>query len=287
MKPARDIETLVRDLSGQEGTEAHDRILGHLIGLLRQRKNQKPAAAQSDTGRTLMNSPIAKLAVSAVVIAAVVLGLLEFIGSDSSSGVVWAEVAERTQASQAVIYRIKLKHSTTGDTEPDFFIAYLSAARCRQDAYKADQVTQSLYCDFDTRTVVWVGHEARQSMQRPMDEQTLREQHGAWADPSAWVQDFLSRDYTELGQKTIDGVLCEGIETTDPTWGVATFAVEKLVARVWVSVETGYPVLLEGQLSGPGGDPHVAGVLDQFQWNAELDPSLFEPDIPSDYQQIH
>ncbi len=26
--------------------------------------------------------------------------------------------------------------------------------------------------------------------------------------------------------------------------------------------------------------------MDQFQWDVELDPSLFEPNIPSDYKEI-
>jgi hypothetical protein len=45
--------------------------------------------------------------------------------------------------------------------------------------------------------------------------------------------------------------------------------------------------MLEGEVTGGGNEKlHIKGVLDQFQWDVELDPSLFEPDIPSDYEQI-
>ena len=27
-------------------------------------------------------------------------------------------------------------------------------------------------------------------------------------------------------------------------------------------------------------------IMDQFQWDVELDPSLFEPNIPPDYEQM-
>jgi outer membrane lipoprotein-sorting protein len=90
----------------------------------------------------------------------------------------------------------------------------------------------------------------------------------------------------KLGQKMIDGVLCEGLETTDSAFGVANFQVDSLVARVWVSVETGYPVLLEAEVVGDNGQLRITGVLDEFQWDVELDPSIFQPKIPPDYTQI-
>jgi len=61
-------------------------------------------------------------------------------------------------------------------------------------------------------------------------------------DPNSRVLRFLSCKHKELGQKTIAGVLCEGIETTDPAFHGGEHPPESLMARVWVSVETGYPV---------------------------------------------
>ena len=52
-----------------------------------------------------MRSPVIKLAIAAAIIAAVILGLFEFIGRGNTSGVVWAEVAQKVQASQGVIFR--------------------------------------------------------------------------------------------------------------------------------------------------------------------------------------
>ena len=240
-----------------------------------------------DTARPLsirniiMKSPITKLAAAAV-IAVVVLGLVEFIGTDSSSGVVWAEVARKVEASRGVIYRRRI-----GDDGSNYSINYLSTTHSRTDSYKGDEIARTSYCDFDARIVVWVAHDAKKYIQEAMSEQTMREQHGAWANPNRWVQEFLSKDYSKLGQKTIDGVLCEGIETTDPTFGVPNFPVDSLVARIWVSVETGYPILLEGEVTGgDDGKLRMTGVVDQFQWDVELDASLFEPNIPTDYKQI-
>lgn len=283
MRPAEDIRQMIHRWNDKTSAQMDEQVLGDMGRALEQSQRQAARGGPHIRGLTMRN-PIAKLAVAAAIIAAVVLGLFEFSGSDGGSGVVWAEVAERLEASQRVSYRITLTHSTLGDSAPDYSMSYLSATRSRQDAYTGDEVTQSIYCNFDADTIVWIGHETKKYSQQPMDEQTRREQHGAWSNPTKWVQEFLSRAYTELGQKTVDGELCDGIEITDPTFGVATFAVESLVARVWVSVETGYPVLLEGEMSG--GGVRIGGVLDRFEWDAELGDDLFEPEIPEDYEQI-
>jgi hypothetical protein len=106
------------------------------------------------------------------------------------------------------------------------------------------------------------------------------------ADPNGTVQRFFSCKHKELGQKTIDGVLCEGIETTDPAFYGRVNPPETPMARVWVSVETSYPVQLEGEYVSDDGQTRYAFVQDQFQWDVELDESIFEPNIPAGYIDI-
>ena len=53
------------------------------------------------------------------------------------------------------------------------------------------------------------------------------------------------------------------------------------LARLWVSVETGYPVQFEGERVY--GDQRHTYAQDQFQWDVEIDESLFEPNIPEGY----
>ena len=105
------------------------------------------------------------------------------------------------------------------------------------------------------------------------------------ADPNRWAQKFLSAECQKLGQKMVDGILCEGLETTDQAVvGESDPPVDSVVLRLWVSVETGYPVLLEGSAVREADGVRIEVVLDQFQWDVELDPSEFEPKIPPDYE---
>jgi len=288
VRSTENIEKLVKNLDLDIDTNAQTDqvVLSELLDTQKKLIKQQSAYALLNIRRKIMKSPITKLAAAAVIIAVVVLGLFEFINSDISSGVIWADVVNRVQASRGVIYRNRATLSGR-PADSDYSIAYLSDTKSRHDFYKGDTITRSFYCDFDAKTEAWLTHSEKKYKQDAMSEQTIQEQHGAWASPDRWIQEFLSRDYKNLGQKTIDGELCEGIETTDPTFGVSTFPVESLVARVWVSVKTGYPVMLEGDITSADDDKmHIKGTLDQFQWDVELNPSIFEPNIPLDYEQM-
>jgi len=94
------------------------------------------------------------------------------------------------------------------------------------------------------------------------------------------VKQFMAHEYTELGPDIIDGIEVEGIEVTDPkVWGGM---VAKAVGRLWVDVATNLPVRIEMEMFME--DMETKMVMDQFEWGIELDPSLFEPVIPEDYE---
>ena len=161
---------------------------------------------------------------------------------------------------------------------------YSSPTHSRRDTCKGDQVTGSLYNDYDARTIVRIGHDDKRYFRHPMSEQMVQE-HQNEISPKVWAQKFLSCKYKDLGQKTIDGVLCEGLETTDPALDESGSPVESVLAQLWVSVETGYPVRCEGSLVFEGDDGvRIEAVLDKFQWDVELEPSEFDPKIPPDYE---
>jgi hypothetical protein len=119
----------------------------------------------------------------------------------------------------------------------------------------------------------------------------LLEQHDDWINPRYLVQTILACKHRKLGQKTIEGILCEGIETTDPAaLGHLPIPVTRLDVemQLWVNAKTEYPILFESKKSFEynGEVFESESVMDQFQWDVELGPSIFEPNIPSDYVDI-
>jgi outer membrane lipoprotein-sorting protein len=252
------------------------------------------APGQQSIRRSIMKSPIVKLAVAAVIIALVVLGLFEFIGTGNTSSVVWADVVRKVEASRGLIVR---STDPISSSKNEYSITYTSPSYCRRDFYKDEQIIRIGYVDFtdsDTYTLIDVFHIHKlctTTTYKKSDYQLFLEWNDDWTNPGFLVQMILSAEYSKLGQKTIEGVLCEGIETTDPAClrplpeQVNNLQVE---FRLWVSAETGYPVLYESKMSGEfkGEVGELEYVMDQFQWDVELDPDIFEPNFPPEYEVV-
>jgi len=237
----------------------------------RRQRNRQRRAEQCVTQR----------AVAAAIIAAVLIGATLF--RSSGSGVVWAEVAQKVQASRGVIFR-STEHIVpdTYDQENDYSMQYCTSTQSRLDGYKGGQIVKTIWGNCNTKTVILVNHYHKSYVQNTSDKRMPDSLQTA--DPNRWVQRFLSCQYEKLGRKTIDGVLCEGIETTGPAFYGGGNPPETPVARLWVSVETGYPVQFEGERVFR--DQRHTYVQDQFQWDVEIDESLFEPNIPEGYIDI-
>ena len=227
-----------------------------------------------------MKNPIAKLTTAAVIIVLVVLGLFEFFDTENKAGVVWAEVVEKVQASRGMIFRSQDSYKDTHD----YTMQYLSSTHSRLDSYKGNEIVQTIYDDFNTKTVILVDHLPSHKSYVKMTLEEKMPDSLQTADPNRWVQRFLSCEYRKMGRKTIDDVLCEGIETTDPAFYCGGHPPEIPVARLWVSVKTGYPVRFEGERVY--GDQRHTYAQDQFQWDVEIDESFFEPNIPEGYIDI-
>lgn len=92
------------------------------------------------------------------------------------------------------------------------------------------------------------------------------------------LSDFSQRAQKQLGEKSIDGSMCDGFEIKtsdiDPSAGNGTL-------EVWVDRTTQLPVLVEMQISDQV--PTVM-VFENIVWNSELNESLFSTVPPKDYK---
>ena len=287
MKSAEDIRRYFQKSTLSTNPDTHEAIFEKIQRAQDQSKTTAPALSGFNRRSKIMKSNITKLAATVVIIAVVVLGLFEFIDHDGASGVVLAEVARKVQASQGVIFRSKEISQDWRDNEPDYTMNYLSSTHSRLDSYKEDQIFKTIYDDFNTKTVILVDHLPSHKSYVKMTFEKMQ-QSNFLTDPKSMIQRFLSCEHRELDSNTVEGVLCEGIETTDPAFDGSgpDYPTDSVMARIWVSVETGYPVQLEIEIVRNNGEIRIGGVSDQFQWDVELDESMFEPNIPPDYIDI-
>jgi hypothetical protein len=272
MRPAEGIKRLIENLSDKTSAQMDRRVREDMMRALEE-SNQKSALKEPYIRKKIMKNPITKLTAAAVIIVAVILGLFEFVGNESKSGVAWAEVAKNVEASRGVIFRAR----DTGSRDPNddwpngYRIFWRSAAVSRMDIYRGGQIHRTIYLNYDAKTTIGVFHDAQKYSKEAMSDQTARGDKG-WSDPQGLLNLGLSVEHRSLGQKKINGVLCEGIEGTGP---------DGSTGRLWADVETGYPVLVE--IEGVDGS---TGTMDQFRWNVDLLAEGVEPEIPADYEPL-
>ncbi len=98
MEPIRSIEEAIRvKLNVAAGPALHDRVLAR-VRRAQEQSHEATPAPEPVTRRTIMRSPMVKLGIAAAIIAVVGLGILELFGTGGTSGVAWADVAERFES---------------------------------------------------------------------------------------------------------------------------------------------------------------------------------------------
>ena len=294
MKSAENIEKLIKNLDLDIKTNANtdQRILKKLIETHEKSKQMNSASIEPNIRRTIMKNPIIKLAAAAVIITVVALGLFEFIDTGSTSGVVWAEVVRKVESSRGVIYRTrKIGMGDPNDDWPKAHIMhYKSPLHSRTDWYREGQVRRTMNFDLSTKIQVWLAHDAKVYDRQTMTEETVqsvqRDQKSGWLRPEDITSKILSFENWKIGTRTIDGVLCEGLETNDPAVCGAP-PTKTFAGRLWVSVETGYPVLIEIEATdGEDGSIQRKGFVDQFEWDVEFSSGDRQISIPDGYRSL-
>jgi hypothetical protein len=290
MKSVNDVKKFFKNAAINTNPNIDEAVFNKVL-MAHKTTNKRTAANELNIGRTIMKNPIIKLSAAALIIAVVVLGLFEFKDTDSTTGIVWAEVLKKVEASRGSVVRCREKSSFQPSDETDYTMKYYSPTHSRTDHYEGGHITYSYYEDFDTMTITAVFHPHKHYIIDKLNDSGpdfFLEKHEHWMNPRYLVQRVLAGEHKNLGQKTIDGVLCEGIETTDPAaLGPLPGPINNLEIkfRLWVDVQTKYPVLFESKMSGEaeGKSMESEWILDEFQWDVELEPSFLEPNIPPDY----
>jgi outer membrane lipoprotein-sorting protein len=237
--------------------------------------------------RIIMKNNITKFAVAAVIILAVLMAIHYSGGSIDGTSTVWANILTKVKTCRGYTYR------TRGDISSfsDYAIWFRTPGHLRTDFYESEagEIVTTWYKDLDKGTITYVHHNYKSFA--TYNNQAAKQQD---SESIEYLLDkILSTEHKELGQKTIDGILCQGLETSDPaTLGPEAEEHEDQIISMqitlWVDVQTKYPVQFEmnGSVEDKGNIIELYVIYDQFQWDVDFDPSIFEPNIPSDYRDM-
>lgn len=230
-----------------------------------------------------MRSRITKLAAAAVIIIAVILRL-KITGGPDIASVTWGEVIEKVERIPALTFDM-----VTDISYPENKILSIQS----ENYVAGDYGTKSsLYVNGELFAVKYrLPNKNLAYIIRPKDKTYVRtdlsDEQAAKGqdtdDPRTWLKTILSGDYIKLGHTSIDGIEVEGVECNR-----SEIAGEGTVMRLWVDVQTNLPVRIEveGQKMEAGERRPHKFVMENFQWYAEFDKSIFEPNIPDDYTMM-
>ena len=237
---------------------------------------QKPG---QNIWRIIMKSKLTKLAVAAVIILAVLL-VLHYSGSSiDGSGVVWADVLKKIENCKGYTNRITFMTDFPSDWK-----CYYSPEYARIDIYRDEKLEWSLYNNYKSNTTTYIYYNTKKySIRQRQEDSNAQGNRQDSLNPLFMLRAILSFEHQELESKTIDGVLCEGIETSDMNVIIMMNPEDEAELRslenpgfhmtLWIDRETQYPVKVEYQFNIESNGEMVKdeAVLDQFKWDVDFD----------------
>jgi hypothetical protein len=290
MRPAEDIERLIKKSNVQTSAETDKKILGDALEGLERLKQTGLARTRLSIWRIIMKSPIIKLAAAAVIVIAALLGIYFVTGKTPEvTCCAWAQLADKVAQIDTCIY---YEHSAanvktpSGGKPKNGAVHYLSTQYgYRVDNYVDGKITEMRYLLPEEKVMITIEPLRKQCVRMLLKDQDIVQFRMNNKDPRYLLRKFIQSRFSEIGSSVIDGVEVKGIEVNNPE---AWCMYDKFKVRVWVDVRTELPVRMEMEIGFPAaGQPMqtntTATVMDNFEWGVPLGPDVFKPYIPADY----
>jgi hypothetical protein len=241
----------------------------------------------------LAKNQITRLAAAAVIVIAVLFAL-NIIGN--GGGVAWAEVLDNIQKVGAFAYRMKLNMIGMLDEKESVELeaqAWVSEENgIRANTYREGKLRTKGYLSISDQVAVTVIPGQKAYLRMTLTDELFQKIQKEFCDPRKLLEEFMKYEYAELGRSTIDGIEVEGIECRDPkiargvAEGIAGDMIDNVVARLWAAVENDLPVKFQIEVFTEDGEKALDMLAYGYQWDIELEPKVFEPDIPDDYKLV-
>jgi len=233
-------------------------------------------------GARLLQSRTMKFAAAAAVIVAIIVGA-NLLDRTGGSDVVWAEMMRQVEDAQDYICRVE--QSNTADPRGDIQMVHYRSDKygLRADIYRDGKLQAAMYIKPTSNILYTIIHRDRTYALAELPDEA-REQMINESNARNLVQHFKSLDFEKIGRKKIGGVTASGIEIVNPAEFQAIL--EESTIRLWVDVETNWPVTIEIEGTARGGDVRIKRTMNDFQWNPSLSGEDFEFEIPGDYRLL-
>jgi outer membrane lipoprotein-sorting protein len=218
--------------------------------------------------RIIMKSNITKLAAAAVVIVVVLIGIHYSGGSIDGASVAWADVVRPILTARTVVFNVVMGGEENGSTTR---VMNMGTQRVRSEVLSADgQAIQMIaIIDFDTSRVLTLN--PKQKIAALIDLKDLPEKPENILEEMRNIITDLQNDpdvlIEKVGEQEIDGRIATVFHATGPD-GELT---------IWADSQTALPIRIEQK------GRQIQFACTDFQFDVELDESLFSMEIPEGY----
>ncbi len=263
MRPAENIDKLIKKLRYKAGAETHDRVLGNVLQALEKKEKQKSGLTASNIWRTIMKSPITKLAAAAVVIVAVLIGLNQIIGSTPA----FAEIVRPLLTARTATFKMTMK--VEGGPTQTADCMFMEPLRMRQTTSQGAIVISDLQ---EVKIVTLMPAEKKATVveMENIPENEEQVQFNMFHEIRKRIQEAQETEDESvkfLGEKEIDGLTAIGYHVQKPGVDIT----------VWADPQTKLPVQMEYIVGA------VTYTMTDIVFDVELDESLFSLEIPEEY----
>ncbi len=264
MTPAKDAEKQIKKIyaDGLKVTTSSDldeRVLSNVMKTLDELEKKESAAIEPNIWRLIMKSKVAKLTAAAVIAMAVILGMLEFLGTSS---IAWADVVEPLLNAQTAVFDMIIG----ADGEETVIHDEVKGSRIRRTV---SNITGSdMIIDLEQQKMLILDH----------GENTAITIELAGLDGIKNYLRNLQNLIVRLQEIPGFSVENQGLQEIDGIEYIAFVAHgDNQTITIWADPQTALPIRIEQKT------PNMQIVCDNMQFDVELDEARFSMEVPDGY----
>ena len=267
MRPAENIEELINRLRVEPRAEISKRNLDDALAA--HKKVIGSVSSRPTIWRIIMKSRIGKIAAAVVIIVSVVAGI-HFLGGSTES-VAWADVVRPILTARTVVFNVI---TVEGENVPINRIMNMGTQRVRNELLSPDGKTVGVIAiiDYDTSRMLELIPKKKKAIVIELKDIPEKPENilETMRDIITEIQNDPNVSVEPLGEKEIDGQIAKGFRATGPD-GEMT---------VWADPQTALPIRWEQKWR------QMQFVFTDFQFDIEMDESLFSMEIPEGYSEL-
>jgi outer membrane lipoprotein-sorting protein len=266
MNSAEKLKKLINKSEVQTSSQMDKRILGDAFKRMDELREDSQAGTGVNVWRIIMKTKITKIAAAAVIIVAVLIAIHQLAGNGASA--VYASVVEQLHNARTMTYSL-ITQTNIED-----------APTVRVDmAFKEPGYMRITTADGYLTAIDWARNKGISILpprKQFIEFEATSYRHDPAQDPFAVIENLRtlpSRADAELGEKEIDGRLLQGFRVIE----------EGVINTIWVDPGTGE--LARVVMEFPEA-PGMSVIMTDFQFNIELDDSLFSLTPPEGFERV-